>query len=80
MKNLRKAWKELNRLLGRGKRKKTEVMRTGKGVTTDKQGMSSVCIFHLLLEMCQGTVMSLWPIRVRWLFHFKVAGKSFGGG
>ena len=32
MKNPRKAW---NRLLGRGKGKKIEVVRTGKGVITD---------------------------------------------
>ena len=40
MKKPRKAWKELNRLLGRGKRKKIEVVRTGEGVITDKKGIA----------------------------------------
>ena len=57
MKNPRKAWKELNRLLGRGKRKKIEVVRTREGVITGIAD-ESACIFHLLLEMCRGTVMS----------------------
>ena len=44
MKNPREAWKEFNKRLGRGKRKKIEVVRTGERVTTDKKKlqMSSV--------------------------------------
>ena len=39
-KNLKKAWKELNRLLESRKRKKIEVVRTGERVITDKKGIA----------------------------------------
>ena len=48
------AWKELNRLLGRGKRKQIEVLRTGEDVVTEKKSIADeFCkYFRLLLEMC----------------------------
>ena len=40
MRNPRMAWKELNRLLGRGKRKQIDVVRTGEDVVTEKKSIA----------------------------------------
>ena len=76
----------MNRLLGRGKRKKIEVVRTGKGVTTDKQGIADeFCMyFSSIVRDVSGysdeSLAHNIETAVEDEFHFKVAGKSFGGG
>ena len=52
MKNSRKAWKELNRLLGRGKGKKIEVVRTGEGVITDTKDIADEFCMYFSLIAC----------------------------
>ena len=47
MRNPRMAWKELNRLVGRGKRKQIEVVRTGEDVTEKKSIADEFCKYFL---------------------------------
>ena len=57
MKNPRKAWKELNRLVERGKGKKIEVVRTGEGVITDKKDIADefcIYVFFIYRWRCVG--------------------------